>query len=79
MPFVILNGKSSDNVPGLLIQNVPPISKPETRVNTEEIDGRDGDITTYLGYKAYDKSFDIGLLDPSRVDEIMVFLTRKAL
>ena len=73
MPFVILNGKDSDNVPGLLIQNVPPISKPEMRVNTEEIDGRDGDIMTYLGYKAYDKSFDIGVLDPSKIDEIIGF------
>lgn len=73
MPFVILNGKSSDNVPGLLIQNVPPISKPEIRVNTEEIDGRDGDITTYLGYKAYDKSFDIGLLNKSDVDKVIEF------
>lgn len=77
MPFVILNGKSSVNVPGLLIQNVPPVSKPEIRVNTEEIDGRDGDITTYLGYKAYDKSFDIGVLDPSRVDEIIGFFDSK--
>lgn len=73
MPFVILNGKSSVNVPGLLIQNVPPISKPEMRVNTEEIDGRDGDITTYLGYKAYDKSFDIGLLNKSDVDKVIKF------
>lgn len=73
MPFVILNGKDSDNVPGLLIQNVPPISKPEMRVNTEEIDGRDGDITTYLGYKAYDKSFDIGLLNKSDVDKVIEF------
>ena len=34
MPFVILNGKDSDNVPGILIQNVPPVAKPEMLVNT---------------------------------------------
>ena len=59
--YIIINGISSQTVSGLLIQNLPPISKPRQRVEVEEIDGRDGDIVTYLGYGAYDKEFKIGL------------------
>ena len=59
--FVIINGVNSNTINGLGINELPPISKPSMRVLTEEIDGRDGDITTPLGYSAYDKTFTIGL------------------
>ena len=36
--YIILNGTSSQTIPGLLIQNLPPISKPKQRVEIEEID-----------------------------------------
>lgn len=71
--YIILNGTSSQTIPGLLIQNLPPISKPKQRVEIEEIDGRDGDIITYLGYGAYDKEFKIGLYGSYDVDEIIAF------
>ena len=58
---IILNGKSSNELQGLIIQSLPPISKSQIRTQIEEIDGRDGDIVTKLGYSSYDKSFDIGL------------------
>ena len=54
--YIILNGNISTNIPGLLISELPPITKPKIRTNIEEIDGRDGDIVTYLGYSAYDKA-----------------------
>jgi len=73
-PYIILNGVSSKTINGLLIQNLPPISKPQMRTNIEEIDGRDGDIITDLGYAAYDKSFDIGITDKSVVDQVIGFL-----
>ena len=57
--YIILNGINSLTISGLLIQNLPPISKPKQRVEVEEIDGRDGDIVTYLGYGAYEKEFKI--------------------
>ena len=71
--YIILNGTSSQTIPGLLIQNLPPISKPKQRVEIEEIDGRDGDIVTYLGYGAYDKEFKIGLYGSYDVDEIISY------
>lgn len=71
--YIILNGVSSQTIAGLLIQNLPPISKPRQRVEIEEIDGRDGDIVTYLGYGAYDKQFKIGLYGSYYVDEIIDF------
>lgn len=58
---IILNGISSNTLQGLLIQSLPSISKPQMRSRKEEIDGRDGDIITPLGYSSYDKVFSIGL------------------
>lgn len=58
---IILNGISSNTLQGLLIQSLPTISKPLMRSQKEEIDGRDGDIITPLGYSSYDKTFSIGL------------------
>ena len=71
--YIILNGVSSQTISGLLIQNLPPISKPKQRVNIEEIDGRDGDIVTYLGYGAYDKQFKVGLYGSFDIDEIISY------
>ena len=71
--YIILNGVSSQTISGLLIQNLPPISKPKQRVEVEEIDGRDGDIVTTLGYGAYDKDFEIGLYGDYDVDEIIAY------
>lgn len=61
MLTITLNGVSSTTIQGLLIQELPPITKPKIRSMVEEIDGRDGDIITKLGYSAYDKEIKIGL------------------
>lgn len=71
--YVILNGIKSNTVRGLLIQTLPPISKPLIRTQIDEIDGRDGDIVTKLGYSAYDKSFDIGLYGNYDINEVISF------
>ena len=71
--FIILNGVNSQTIAGLLIQNLPPITKPRIRTNVEEIDGRDGDIVTLLGYGAYDKKFEIGLYGSFDINEIIEY------
>lgn len=71
--YIKLNGKSSDEIQGLLIQELPPISKPKIRTRVDEIDGRDGDIVTKLGYKAYDKTISVGLYGEFDINDIIEF------
>lgn len=73
MSNIILNGVDSDTITGLLIQKLPPIIRPAVRVELEEIDGRDGDITTPLGYSAYDRELLIGLRWNFDIDEIISY------
>ena len=73
MNRVTLNGIKSNTVKGLLIQSLPPISKPLIRTEIEEIDGRDGDGVTKLGYSAYDKEMSIGLFGDYNVDDVIQF------
>lgn len=73
MNYVILNGKKSTDIKGLLIQSLPPISKPLMRTEIEEIDGRDGDIVTKLGYSAYNKEMTIGLFGSFNVDGVISY------
>lgn len=70
---ITLNGISSETISGLIIQELPPISKPAQRTETELIDGRDGDITTPLGFAAYDKEFSIGLYGDFDINAVIAF------
>lgn len=70
---IILNGKSSNTITGLIIQELPPISKPLMRSQVEEIDGRDGDIITKLGFSAYDKEISVGLYGNFDINEIIAY------
>lgn len=71
--YIELNGEKSTSVKGLIIQSIPPISKPKVRASIEEIDGRDGDIVTRLGYAAYDKEVSIGLHGDFDIDDAIAF------
>lgn len=75
--YVIINGVNSLTIQGLAISKLPSISKPMMRNMREEIDGRDGDITTELGYGAYDKSLEIGLFGNYDINEIIAFFNSK--
>ena len=72
-PYIVLNGISSEAIDGLLISSLPPIRKPAMRYSADEIDGRDGDIVTTIGYKAYDKSVSVGLSGEFDIDRVIEF------
>lgn len=71
--YIELNGEKSTSVNGLIIQSIPPITKPKMRTSIETIDGRDGDIVTKLGYSAYDKEVSIGLHGDFDIDDAIAF------
>lgn len=75
MNYCVLNGVKSTTIKGLLIQSLPPITKPLMRTSIETIDGRDGDIITPLGFSAYDKVMSIGLFGDYNVDEVIQYFT----
>lgn len=71
--YVIINNVNSTTINGLYIKDLPPITKPLMRNTKEEIDGRDGDIITRLGYSAYDKEMTIGLAGDYDINEVISF------
>lgn len=75
--YCILNGIKSTSVSGLLIQSLPAISKPLIRTEIDEIDGRDGDIVTPLGYSAYNKEMTIGLYGNYDIDDVIQYFDSK--
>lgn len=72
-PYVVINGISSKTIEGLIVQSLPPITKPKIRTSVEELDGRDGDVVQRLGYAAYDKAITIGLKGDYDVDDVIGF------
>lgn len=65
----------SETIPGLLICELPPITKPKMKTNIVKIDGRDGDIVEELGYESYTKNIKIGLTRDYDVDQIIKYFT----
>ncbi len=75
--YIIFNGKCSDEIDGLIISELPTISRPKIRTENIVIDGRDGDIVEELGYSSYTKELLIGLNTKADIDEVMNFFTGK--
>lgn len=75
MNYVIWNGKDSRDIKGLLISELPPITKPNMRVKETVIDGVDGSIIEELGYESYDKAIAVALKIGAEVDKIIEFFT----
>lgn len=74
-PYIIINNKPSYEINGLLIQSLPPITKPPVRVVYDEIAGRDGDLVSLQGYMAYDKTMSVGLYGDYNVDQVIEYLS----
>ncbi len=75
MNYIIWNDIDSRDISGLLICELPPITKPQMRVKETMVDGVDGSIIEELGYESYDKSVVVGLKIGADVDEIVEYFT----
>lgn len=75
MNYLIWKGEDSRDIKGLIISELPSISKPQMRVTETTIDGIDGSIIEELGYSSYDKSVNIGLTQNADIDEITHFFS----
>lgn len=64
-------GKNSSEIQGLMICELPPITKPKMRVEETVIDGVDGSFIEELGYESYDKTVKIGLTRNFNIDEVI--------
>lgn len=77
MNYVIWKSNDSRDLKGLLILELPPITRPTMRTQITEIEGKDGDIIDYTGYAAYDKIVKIGLYGNYNIDERSNFFSGK--
>ena len=75
MNYIIWNNKNSNTIQGLIIGELPPITKPQMRVTETIVDGVDGSVIEELGYESYDKTIAIGLKAGADIDSIMEYFT----
>ena len=75
MNTIIWKGIPSEKIEGLLICELPPISKPPLRVKETTVDGRDGSIIEELGYSSYDKTITIGLRGNYDINKVIKYFT----
>lgn len=75
MNSIIWRGVPSTTIKGLLISELPPISKPPMRVLESTVDGRDGSIIEELGYSTYDKNVVIGLHGSFDINKVIKYFT----
>lgn len=75
MNYIKWKDKDSRNIKGLIICELPPITKPNMRATETVIDGVDGSLIEELGYESYDKSITVGLKNGANVDEVIEYFT----
>lgn len=75
MNYIIWKDIDSRTLKGLIISELPPITKPAMRVQETIIDGVDGSIIEDLGYEAYDKEMTIGLHGDFDINEIIKYFS----
>ena len=57
----------------IIVNSLPPISKPTMRVEETEVDGVDGTMFEDLGYESYDKKIKITITE-NNIDELIHWL-----
>ena len=75
MNSIIWKGVSSTTIQGLLISELPPITKPKMRVSETVVSGRDGSIFEELGYSTYTKAIIIGLHGNFDINKVIKYFT----
>ena len=75
MNYIIWKNTDSRDIKGLLICELPPITKPNMRAKETVIDGVDGSLIEELGYESYDKSIAVGLKVGADIDKIIEYFT----
>ena len=74
MSYIVFKNIDSRDIKGLIISELPPITKPKMRVRIDTIDGKDGSETVNLGFEAYTKTVKIGLTRGYDIDNIIAWL-----
>ena len=72
---IIWKDKDSEEITGLLICELPPITKPKIKTKETHIDGVDGSVYEELGYESYDKTIKIGLRNNYDINEVIDYFT----
>lgn len=69
--YVIVNGKPSWEIDGLVILKYPPIIRAPMRIEEEQVDSRHGSVVTTLGYDPYDRELEIGLVGEYDINRVI--------
>jgi predicted phage tail component-like protein len=75
MNSIEFKGVSSTTIDGLIICELPPISKPPMRTKQTYVDGRHGAKIEELGYSPYDKAVTIGLHGNFDIDKVIKYFS----
>ena len=77
MNYIKFKNQDSRYINGLVISELPPITKPQMRVSETVVDGVDGSYIEELGYSSYDKPVTIGLTQRADINEVIKFFSGK--
>lgn len=75
MNWISWKGEKSILIDGLMICELPPITKPRMRYRETFIDGVDGSVIEELGYESYVKEVLIALKGNYKIDEVIDYFT----
>jgi phage-related protein len=72
--MITFKGISANSL-GVVVNKLPPFKRATKRTNVIRIDGRDGTIVEELGYDGYVLPIKITLMDVSKVNEVIAWLS----